>query len=546
MSEKLHLRKMGSAEPAVDDVSLTQPANDHIRKTLDSFVFDDTQPFYVASTDGELLHFNDAYCRLHGDQASEALLPGAPAAERAMTTRHAGVLRDVLMSGRAVNTDETMSTGGRTAHFRGRHFPVRDESGRIVAVGGYYTDVTTEMLSRREAIRARRRFSDFARATSDWFWETDRDGKLKYLSDRFSACIGQPAALFYDRKIRDLATPDCEPSMLTRIERTFEERTAFRNMPIEIESGDGTIRRCHLSGVPVFEPSDGSFLGYRGAGMDVTESHRDAERSLIAQRNLEETLEELTRKNLELDIATAQAQSALHAKNDFLAAMSHELRTPLNAIIGFAEAMEMQVFGKLDEKYVQYSHDITHAGRHLLNLINDVLDVAVLESDRIKLSLRQISLRDLMEEAVSLNRMRAESRNLDLSGINVTEDVTVMADMRRAKQILVNLLSNAVKFTPEGGKVGADVTVRDGCAHITIWDTGYGIAPEDQESVFEKFNQGPEHIYSRSNEGTGLGLHISRELARQMNGDIYLESVPEKGSRFTLVLPLAGNAPANE
>lgn len=546
MTSHLTASKPGNVTRAVSDVDLTSPANDYLKKTFEHLIIDETQPFYLASPDGRLLHFNAAYRALHNGSPACALLPGMPNAGQQATGDHARVIRDVLLHDHSIDTDESLSANGREAFYRGRHFPVRDEGGQNIAVAGYYVDVTPEVLSRREAIRARRRFSDFARATSDWFWETDRHGHLKYISDRFSACIGQPAALFYDRRIGDLAAPDCEPAMLTRIERIFEERTAFRNMPLEIESGDGSIRRCHLSGVPVFEPSDGSFLGYRGAGMDITDAHRDAERSQIAQRDLEETLEELTRKNLELDIATAQAQSALQAKNEFLAAMSHELRTPLNAVIGFAEAMEMQVFGELEDKYVQYAHDITHAGRHLLNLINDVLDVAVLESDRVKLSLRPAQVRDLLSEAVSLNRLRAESRMLDLSTVDIPGDATVMVDMRRTKQIFVNLLSNAVKFTPEGGRIGADLKLRDGYAHITIWDTGSGIASEDQAAVFEKFNQGSGHVYSRTNEGTGLGLHISRELARLMDGDIYLESEPGKGSKFTVMLPLANGAPANE
>ncbi|MFQ5347713.1 MAG: ATP-binding protein, partial [Rhodothalassiaceae bacterium] len=426
--------------------------------------------------------------------------------------------------------------------WRGRHFPVRDGAGRIVAVAGTYVEVTAEMLSRREALRARRRFSDFARATSDWFWETDRRGRLTLLSERFAAGVGRPAAAFQGRPLSDLAAADCDASMIEALESALAARAPFRALPIEIQAADGERRRCHLSGVPVFEAGGGAFVGYRGAGMDVTEAHREAQRSALMQRNLEETLEELTRKNLELDIASAQAESALRAKNEFLAAMSHELRTPLNAIIGFAEAMEMQVFGELNEQYRAYSKDINAAGRHLLGLINDVLDVAVLESHGVSISPEPLSVKDLIDRAASLVRIRAQDRDLDLSGLEIDRDATVLADDRRATQIFVNLLSNAVKFTPEGGKIGADHKIEGGRAAITIWDTGIGIPEDKQELVFEKFQQVGGTVYSRKSEGTGLGLHISRELARLMGGDITLMSKPDQGSRFTVTLPLADDA----
>lgn len=279
--------------------------------------------------------------------------------------------------------------------------------------------------------------------------------------------------------------------------------------------------------------------------MDVTAAHEAREHTLAVQSDLEETLEELTRKNLELDIASAQAETALKAKNEFLAAMSHELRTPLNAIIGFAEAMEMEVFGNLNDQYKNYSADIGQAGRHLLGLINDVLDVAVLESNRLVIHTESLSAARLVEQALSLVKMRAADRKVEVSGLPDGVDAVVKADDRRATQIFVNLLANAVKFTPEGGRVGVELEAGGGFAAITVWDTGIGIPEDKQELVFDKFQQVEDTVYNRKGDGTGLGLHISRELARLMDGDISLRSESKGGSRFTVTLPLAaeGEAP---
>ncbi|RMF09543.1 MAG: hypothetical protein D6763_07615, partial [Alphaproteobacteria bacterium] len=316
-------------------------------------------------------------------------------------------------------------------------------------------------------------------------------------------------------------------------------RRAFREQLFEMSTSSGETRLFHLSGVPVFDPDTGDFQGYRGAGMDVTDRIMARREADEIRHNLENTLEELTNKNVQLDIASVEAANALRVKNDFLAAMSHELRTPLNAIIGFAEAMSMEVFGKLNDQYRSYSNDILKAGRHLLGLINDVLDVAVLENNRISIDLEPVPLRDVIDAALNLVIMRANKKHLDTSGVKVSGDWVVMVDVRRAVQIFVNLFSNAVKFTPDHGKIGVDVEeTGDGQIAVTVWDNGIGIPEEKQHLVFEKFQQITDHVYSRREEGTGLGLHISRHLARRMGGDITLESREGEGSRFTVFLPL--------
>ena len=293
--------------------------------------------------------------------------------------------------------------------------------------------------------------------------------------------------------------------------------------------------------MPVFERQSGDFRGYRGVGMDVTARYKQAAEADDIRRNLESLLKELTRKNMALDDATEQATSALRAKNEFLAAMSHELRTPLNAIIGFAEAFEAETFGSLERAYVDYASDIRKSGQHLLGLINDILDVAVIESGGLSLNVDEQDLDQLLTKAVHMNIDVARNKGLNVDALHQTTGLCVKVDDRRTTQILVNLLSNAIKFTPEGGSIGIDVKANDAAQQVavTVWDTGIGISEDHVEHVFEKFHQVTEHIYSRSQEGTGLGLHISRELARKMNGDIALDSKLGEGSRFTVTLPLS-------
>jgi signal transduction histidine kinase len=239
-------------------------------------------------------------------------------------------------------------------------------------------------------------------------------------------------------------------------------------------------------------------------------------------------------------MASSQTKSALNAKNEFLAAMSHELRTPLNAIIGFAEAMELQVFGELGPRYIAYAHDIRGAGQHLLGLINDVLDVSVIESGEIQMHREPLVVARLVDAARALITLRAEAKSIDLSDARVETGQLVFADERRVMQILVNLLTNAVKFTPEGGRIGVSVAAAPmGQIAITISDSGPGIADADHERVFEKFQQLVDETYRGKPEGTGLGLHISRELARLMSGDIRLRSKAGQGAHFVVKLPAA-------
>jgi signal transduction histidine kinase len=200
----------------------------------------------------------------------------------------------------------------------------------------------------------------------------------------------------------------------------------------------------------------------------------------------------------------------------------------------------MKMFGDLNDRYAGYADDIVSAGRHLLALINDVLDVSVIDSGKLSMMIEVLDLEDLLRKALNLVIARAKKKSIDTDAVRLDDALLIKADSVRAIQILVNLLSNAVKFTEEGGKVGVETdTSRPGMVALTVWDTGIGIDESQHEAVFEKFRRIDENVFARKEEGTGLGLHISRQLAREMGGDLTLTSKPGEGSRFTVTFPAA-------
>jgi signal transduction histidine kinase/putative methionine-R-sulfoxide reductase with GAF domain len=233
---------------------------------------------------------------------------------------------------------------------------------------------------------------------------------------------------------------------------------------------------------------------------------------------------------------SAQLEAASRHKSEFLANMSHELRTPLNAIIGFSEVLTERMFGELNEKQDEYLRDIYASGQHLLSLINDILDLSKIEAGRMELEATDFDLPSAIDNALILVRERATRRGITL-GRTIDEHVgMVRGDERKVKQVLLNLLSNALKFTPEGGRIDVSAGLHGGVAEIAVTDTGVGIAPEDQEAVFEEFRQ--VGTADKKVEGTGLGLALSRKFIELHGGRIWVKSQVGQGSTFTFTLPV--------
>jgi signal transduction histidine kinase len=253
-----------------------------------------------------------------------------------------------------------------------------------------------------------------------------------------------------------------------------------------------------------------------------------ADQAVIAIENVR-LFKEIQEKGRQLEIANRH-------KSEFLANMSHELRTPLNAIIGFSEVLQERMFGEMNEKQAEYINDIHGSGKHLLSLINDILDLSKIEAGRMELDLTRVHVPSAISNALTLMRERAGRHFVALSSTVDERIGEITADERKFKQILLNLLSNAVKFTPEGGKIDVRARRLDGKVEIAVTDTGIGIAPADHEAVFEEFRQ-IGRDYTKKAEGTGLGLALTRKFVELHGGSIRLESEPGKGSTFIFTFP---------
>jgi len=245
----------------------------------------------------------------------------------------------------------------------------------------------------------------------------------------------------------------------------------------------------------------------------------------------------------EIEDKSRQIEAANRHKSEFLANMSHELRTPLNAIIGFSEVLGERLFGELNEKQAEYADDILTSGRHLLSLINEILDLSKVEAGRMELEQTTFDLPLAIENARTFVRERATKHGITLD-VAVDERLgEFTGDERKIKQILLNLLSNAVKFTPEGGRIGIDARQTDGAVEISVSDTGIGIAPEDQPRIFEEFRQVGSD-YAHKTEGTGLGLTLAKKFVELHGGKIWVESEVGKGSTFCFTLPERSSPPS--
>ena len=305
---------------------------------------------------------------------------------------------------------------------------------------------------------------------------------------------------------------------------------------------DTKSRACKAIGIKsiIFAPMmwEGKGIGAISIGRDYPGrfSEKDlallrtfADQAVIAIQNAR-LFREIQDKSRQLEVANKH-------KSEFLANMSHELRTPLNAIIGFSEVLLERLFGDVNDKQHDYLKDIHSSGRHLLNLINDILDLSKVEAGRMELDLSTFDLPSSISTAMTLIRERAQRHDITL-GMQVDPELgEIVADERKLKQILVNLLSNAVKFTPDGGRIDVRARTRDDKVAISVTDTGIGIATADQDAVFEEFRQVGRH-YTSKQGGTGLGLALTRRFVELHGGTIGVESELGKGSTFTFTLPI--------
>ncbi|MBT4484663.1 MAG: response regulator [Candidatus Latescibacteria bacterium] len=345
------------------------------------------------------------------------------------------------------------------------------------------------------------------------------EGKMLYINHAGKKILGLPSNKASDVAIFDFCVDDdCD---------SLKEHAIFETR--DKGSWQGELRfRQQLTGeeIPVLvslfnikDPQTNQLLGIGLIAHDMTE-RKKMENELLIEKE--------------------RAEAASRAKSDFLSSMSHELRTPLNAIIGFSELLHDKYVGGLSETQSQYVKDIWESGKHLLSLINDVLDLSKIEAGKMELYLSNVKIKKLLEKSLVMIRERCIQHHISID-LSVSQDVEyleITADTRKLKQIMFNLLSNAAKFTPDEGTITVEAGMNGKEILISVTDTGIGIAPEHQEKIFEEFYQVQGGTTDKT-PGTGLGLSLVRRIIEMHGGKIWIESEgSEKGSRFAFTLPL--------
>ncbi|MCK4815509.1 PAS domain-containing protein, partial [bacterium] len=267
---------------------------------------------------------------------------------------------------------------------------------------------------------------------------------------------------------------------------------------------------------------------------DITERKKLEDKLKDYTKDLEEEVEERTKQ---LVMVNRHLEKADRAKSEFLASVSHELRTPLNSVIGFAEVLQDQKVGQLTQKQVRCVDNILTSGNHLLGLINDILDIAKIESGKMKLALSEFLFPELIKSINVILKETAFKKNITIKNHIVPQVSVIKADERKMKQIIYNLLSNAIKFTPDGGKIDINTDIKDKELWFSVVDTGIGIKQEEMNKLFKTFQQ-IDSEYTRKYGGTGLGLSLTKKMVELHGGKIWAESELGKGTTFTFTIPL--------
>lgn len=356
---------------------------------------------------------------------------------------------------------------------------------------------------------AQEREADFLRASADWMWETDDTLRLTSLSPGAAAAIGRnPAELLGKQLTRLFRFRESGDGALP-ILSALAEHKSFESQVAELRGG--RRGQYQLSGVPLIDGM-GRFAGFRGGAAA-----------------------------LRVEAAPPANDGALPARREssaFGERLDQALRAPLAHIIDNAERLRAQADGPLRSDYTGYAADIAAAGRHLLSLVDDLVDLQAIERPDFRPEAEAIDLADIARRAAGLLAVRAADSGVVIDAPGADESLPATGDFTRTLQILVNLIGNAIRYTPEGGQIWVRTEEEGDLAAIIVADQGKGIAEEDQDRVFEKF----ERVDPSEPGGTGLGLYIARRLARAMQGDLDVDSAPGQGARFTFTLPLRKGA----
>ena len=367
---------------------------------------------------------------------------------------------------------------------------------------------------RRELHESTGRFRSLTELSSDWYWEQDENFRFTEITGTIPDNIDRPLAAAIGKTCWELEHLDMDEAAWQRHRQQLERREPFSDFEVKQRLGTQEALIVRISGEPKFD-SAGHFTGYRGVARDITEI-RHAE---------------------DLRAAMEVTELASRSKSAFLSRMSHELRTPLNAVLGFAQLLEYEPDVKASASIQKKVGHIQSAGRHLLAMVDEILDLSRIESGTSVFSAGTVDVVGLLKESVMMTRPQADRRRIRVEFDTGTAAHWVNGDRTRLLQIAINILTNAIKYNRDGGYVYVDVGGDSTSVKITIRDTGLGLTPEQQGGLFQPFNRLGAEARVDGADGTGLGLVISKKLTESMQGSISVASQPGEGSAFTLLFP---------
>ncbi|HPS31264.1 MAG TPA: PAS domain S-box protein [bacterium] len=426
-------------------------------------------------------------------------------------------IKKVFETGKPFSTEEELLTPDSQIFVIVHLNPVKNELGQTIRVLGLISDISESKLAERKAKASEIRYRRLFESAKDGILILDYETGTVVNSNPFiEHLLEYSSEELEGKELWEIGTfKDIVASKEAYSKLQIENYVRYENLPLKTKYGK-TVEVEFVSNVYLV----------------------DSER--VIQCNIRDITE---RKQTEaMRKAREIAESANRTKSDFLANMSHELRTPLNAIIGFSEVLYDETFGSLNKKQKDYMNDVLTSGRHLLSLVNEILDISKVESGKMILEKTSFSLNQLLEQSLVLIREKSFKHDLHVS-LEITDEINdISADERKIKQVIYNLLANAVKFTPDGGKICIKARKNNDQIEISVHDTGIGIAKDDLDKIFQRFSQIGD-IYTKKPNGTGLGLALSKSLVELHGGKIWVESEgPDKGSTFLFSLPIKQKA----
>ncbi len=415
-------------------------------------------------------------------------------------------------SGTVIDFESRMLT--RTNQSRWVEWRQKYSNGKIYSAGRDITDIKKQQnnLNRRQKQLSE---AEAIGRMGHWHWLIGEDN-ISWSEEIFRIFgVDQDGFKPSINTLTDLVHKRDLGRLVQALQRAIIEEKSY-DMEFRINRPDGEVRFITCNG-RCEKDENGEVIALYGIMQDMTER-------MLYEQNLRQ--------------AKDSSEQAYAAKSRFLANMSHELRTPLNAIIGFSEMIETQMLGPIfNEKYIEYASSIGDSGKHLLDLISDILDMSKIEAGKHEIDLEEVNIKDIIDRATKMITGRAQEQSVNLRTTDIeNSDINIIGDRRALTQIILNLLSNAVKFTPAHGSVWIECYRRDDYLSLKICDTGVGIPPNKLASVLRPFEQVSSQ-YTKDHEGTGLGLSITKKLIELHNGTLFLESTVGVGTTATIKLP---------